>query len=243
MGKIIKYKKIIFLLILLGIFTLASSALALELVWPPPPGGTALSDATTLPEMVEYFYRWGIALGGLAAFIALIWAGFQYLTSAGDPAKIKDAKDRITAAISGLVLLLASFLILNTINPELTTLEAPVIKPPSDTLEPIPPETPLLERECKKVIVYGSINCQGASVEVPIGKTPLGGVKPYSVEAEGYCNLYLYSSGNCSGEAEFLTTVFQADDLGAPKNCRNYDLLGAEEEDIKKIQCAEVKKL
>jgi len=58
----------------------------------------------------------------LAAFIALIIAGFLYLTSVGDPGKMKDAKDRAIWAIGGLVLLLASWLILHTINPQLTTL-------------------------------------------------------------------------------------------------------------------------
>ena len=78
-----------------------------------------------LPKLVQYFYEWGIALGGLAVFIVLIIAGFQYLTSVGDPTKMKEAMDRIESAFLGLVLLLGSWLILNTINPELTTLRLP----------------------------------------------------------------------------------------------------------------------
>jgi hypothetical protein len=116
-----KSKRIFTLFLLLGIFGVVSGALALELNWPNSPTGTQLNDNTTLSGMVQYFYEWGIAIGGLAAFIALIAAGFQYLTSAGDPTKMADARSKITSAIFGLALLLSSWLILNTINPELTS--------------------------------------------------------------------------------------------------------------------------
>jgi len=47
------------------------------------------------------------------------------LTSAGSPAKISEAKDRIGSAILGLIIILASFLILKVINPDLITLKLP----------------------------------------------------------------------------------------------------------------------
>ena len=68
-------------------------------------------------------------LGGLLAFIALIIAGFLYLTSVGNPAKMKEAKDRVVWALGGLTLLLGSWLILNTINPQLTKLQLPSFNP------------------------------------------------------------------------------------------------------------------
>ena len=49
--------------------------------------------------------------------------GFQYITSLGDPAKLADAKDRIKSAFFGLILLVGSFVILNTINPQLLTFQ------------------------------------------------------------------------------------------------------------------------
>lgn len=132
MGKILKNKKILFCFIFLGIFGIISGALALELKWPNSPGGTQLTDASTLPQLVQYIYEWGIAVGGLATFIALVSAGFQHLTSVGDPAKMADARGKITSAVLGLVLLLSSWLILNTINPELTTFQSSIfeVSPP-----------------------------------------------------------------------------------------------------------------
>ena len=131
MGRFIKDKKFFFLLIFLGIILIASRVLALEpsgleLKWPSSPGTQImLTVSTPLPELVKYFYEWGIALGGLAVFIALVIAGFQYLTSVGNPAAMKEAMDKIQSAFLGLALLLGSWLILNTINPELTTLRIP----------------------------------------------------------------------------------------------------------------------
>jgi len=128
MKQVFKNKKsllIFFALFIIFSFLFVSGAKGLETDWPTAPGGKTLDDDSTLVDFVEYSYRWAILLGGLAAFFALVFAGFKYLTSVGDPSKMKDARERITAAILGLILLLSTFLILNTLNPELTTLHAP----------------------------------------------------------------------------------------------------------------------
>lgn len=157
-------KKLLALSILIVVIALgsASFAAALELTWPSSPGGTALTDASTLTDLVKYFYEWGIALGGLAAFVSLVIAGFSYLTSVGDPGKINDAKDRATSAFLGLILLLGSWLILNTINPELTQLTTPNFTGPvpvagtcnadSDCPQPVPAtSTPFIVKyTCEK---------------------------------------------------------------------------------------------
>ncbi len=132
--KFIQNKKLILLLIFLGIFIFSSLVLAAEerkllVDWPTLPGGIQLTVDSDVTELVAYFYQWGIALGGLVAFIALIIAGFHYLTSVGDPTKMKEATDRIKSVFLGLALLLGSFLILHTINPELTVLRPVVFDP------------------------------------------------------------------------------------------------------------------
>jgi hypothetical protein len=130
MIKNFRKKRGVFWTIILGTFLIISVTLAgtpfLELSWPPSPATRILLTPTTpLPLLVQYFYEWGIALGGLAAFISLVIGGFQYLTSMGEPARLAEAKDRIRSAFFGLILLLGSWLILNTINPQLTTLRLP----------------------------------------------------------------------------------------------------------------------
>ena len=125
MKEVIKNRKIILgLLTVIGI-SLSSAVFALQTTWPSSPTGIQLTDNSDLTDLVQYLYEWGITLGGLAVFIALIIAGVQYLGSVGDPGAMREAKGRIISAGIGLALLLGSWLILNTINPELTTLQPP----------------------------------------------------------------------------------------------------------------------
>lgn len=148
MKKFIKNKKILLLLILLalGLF-IGSTSLAVvkcdgrqcnSVDWPKSPLGPLGTDINPTCEMgkckyvdlsilIKYLYEWGIALGGLATFIALLIAGFQYLTSVGEPAKMTEAKNSIYSALFGLVLLLSSWLILNTINPQFTTFHPSIL--------------------------------------------------------------------------------------------------------------------
>jgi len=143
MEKFIKNKKIIIFLIIVGGVVLSFGAFAaekkLQVSWPPSPAGTSLTPDSTLPDLVKYLYEWGIALGGLAVFIALIIAGFQYLTSVGDPTKMKEAIDRIKSAVFGLVLLLGSWLILNTISPQFITFPPLALEPPTSFITPYQP--------------------------------------------------------------------------------------------------------
>lgn len=51
-------------------------------------------------------------LAGIAVFIMLIAGGFGYLTSGGDPEKVKKSTATITGAIIGLIILIAIWFIL-----------------------------------------------------------------------------------------------------------------------------------
>jgi hypothetical protein len=135
MSKIVKNKKPIFCLIIAGILMANAATLAaFQVEWPNSPVGTPLNATSELQDLIKYFYEWAIALGGLAIFIVLVFAGFQYLTSTGNPASMSEAQERIRSAVIGLVLLLGSVLILNTINPELTTFRPLVFPEPGELL-------------------------------------------------------------------------------------------------------------
>ena len=71
---------------------------------------------------VGNIYYFALGLGGLMAFIAITYAGIKWMLSRGNPSGISDAKDQITQALIGLVLLFGAYIVLNTINPELTVL-------------------------------------------------------------------------------------------------------------------------
>ncbi|MBZ9572740.1 hypothetical protein KJA17_00905 [Patescibacteria group bacterium] len=88
-----------------------------------------ITPKTTLPEYVKYIFKFSLIIAAVAAFAVLIYGGFRYLTSAGAPEAMREAKSWMFGGILGLVLLLCSYLILTTINPELISPKEPEIKP------------------------------------------------------------------------------------------------------------------
>lgn len=120
------------LLLLLGV----DFVYALEITYPRVPGAAPPQDfiATALPEdivslYIGYFFNLTIWLGGLIALTALIYGGLRYLTSTGKPEVLVSAKNQITAAFLGLLLLLSSFLILKALSPQFIAFRAPRIEP------------------------------------------------------------------------------------------------------------------
>ncbi len=53
-----------------------------------------------------------LAIAALAVFMYLIWGGIQWITSGGDKGKTEEARNKITAAVIGLIVLAASYAIL-----------------------------------------------------------------------------------------------------------------------------------
>ncbi len=74
-----------------------------------------------LPEYIQYLLKMSIYLISFMCFIIMVWAGWDYFTSQGS-SKTLDAKDRIKAAFTGLIILLCSWLILDLISPDFTTM-------------------------------------------------------------------------------------------------------------------------
>lgn len=68
---------------------------------------------------VNNILNWAIGICGVIAVGVIVYGGILYTASAGNASRKDDAKEWIKAAIYGLVLLLAGYLILNTINPAL----------------------------------------------------------------------------------------------------------------------------
>jgi hypothetical protein len=52
----------------------------------------------------------------LALFVMLVVGAFKYLTSLGNPEKVKKAQGTLTYAVIGLIIFLSAFLILKTID-------------------------------------------------------------------------------------------------------------------------------
>ena len=70
-------------------------------------------------KLIEDIFKWALALVGLAVFINFLWAGLLWFTSRGNTGIISSAKEKMFNSVIGAIILLASYLILNTINPDL----------------------------------------------------------------------------------------------------------------------------
>ena len=80
-------------------------------------------------EYFKYIFNFFVWISGLIALVVLVQAGLSYLTSAGNPEAMNDAKSKIAAALLGILILFGSYLILTTINPDLIAFHLPRLKP------------------------------------------------------------------------------------------------------------------
>lgn len=86
--------------------------------------GEAVMRSDLLARYIAAFYNWGFGIVGVIAVLMLMAAGVIWLTSGGDSGKIGNAKTMIEGALMGSALLVGSWFLLNTINPNLTNLPA-----------------------------------------------------------------------------------------------------------------------
>lgn len=98
-----------------------------------PPGQYCEAD---LPRFLGTAFKVIIVLGGLIAVATIVFAGISYMVS--DVVDRKGwARRKVQSAVFALVLLLSSYLILNTINPDLTVINL--------GLKPLGDDTPKAE--------------------------------------------------------------------------------------------------
>ncbi len=85
------------------------------------------SGTCEIPWIAQYIqgiYKYGLGVGGILAAIVLMAGGLLWLVSAGDASKISQAKDLILGSVTGLIILMGTYLILDQINPGLNNLKS-----------------------------------------------------------------------------------------------------------------------
>jgi len=123
-----KYIQIFIVIILFLAITQPVSALEVDY---PNIGGYTLGPESYLSVYVVYVFVFLVSLVGAVGIIAIVYSGLRILMSFGNPAEIGSARSRILSCVLGIILLLFSYVILNTINPELTII--------TSTIEPLQP--------------------------------------------------------------------------------------------------------
>jgi len=118
-----------------------------------------------------------------------------YLTSAGNPEQIGNAKKKLTNSVSGLLILLCVYLILTTINPDLALLSLTTINPTSGIS--------LIKNSGEKIYFSDSAS--------PLNLTDIKEIEFISSKDE-LIGVYLYTKDSFLGEEEWIET---------PENIKN----------------------
>jgi len=78
------------------------------------------------PNLVRQIYIFGSSIVGAVAVAAFVLAGIFYMTAQGNQERVKKAKEMFGGALVGLFLVMGSYLILKTLNPQLVELQIEV---------------------------------------------------------------------------------------------------------------------
>ena len=67
-------------------------------------------------DIIKTFMNWLLAILGFIGIIAFVISGILYLTAAGDEKKVETAKKAMVAAITGVIVALIGFVIIQAVN-------------------------------------------------------------------------------------------------------------------------------
>lgn len=111
---------VLFILLLFSVFFFWLSTVNAQGYVPLAPlPGVPAGQETDLESYLGSIFKIGIGLAGVFAVLMIIISGIQFIGGAASPSAHTEAKERMVNAIMGLILALGSWLILNTINPNL----------------------------------------------------------------------------------------------------------------------------
>lgn len=74
------------------------------------------SKINTLGDLINRVLSFLLPLSGIVLLFVLIWGGYDYMMSQGNPEKIKSAQAKITTGLIGFFLLISSYLIVRVIS-------------------------------------------------------------------------------------------------------------------------------
>lgn len=91
-------------------------------------GNGQLAETVSFQTYVQYTFNLLIALAAVAAVFMMVYGGFLYMTSSAVTTK-EDGLKKVYNAVGGLALVLCSFLILKTINPQFVQVPVSLVTP------------------------------------------------------------------------------------------------------------------
>jgi len=118
------FKTFCFLIIFCFLFFAFSSKtfaeFELEIEYPQTITGSTLTGSSDLSQYLKYVFDAGLSIGFALVFLTLVISGIFYFIAPASPEAMAIARERFYGAISGLLILLLTYLIITTINPYLS---------------------------------------------------------------------------------------------------------------------------
>src|SRR3989338_968748 len=114
-----KHAALVFALMITLFLGGAVFAQPLEIQYPQLPG-VELSQKPLLPDFIKYLYTFAVLAAGFLAVGSAVYGGFRYIASGGSPTAQGEARAQITGGILGSLVILGAYILLSTINPQLT---------------------------------------------------------------------------------------------------------------------------
>ncbi len=115
-----RYKKLILLFVVsFLLFILIRPVFALEVTYPAIPGFPSVNSDSTTSDYIGYFFGLAIVSAGVMGVISIVIAGITLIALSSNPSAVGEARDRIFNSILGIILLMFSFVLLRTINPQI----------------------------------------------------------------------------------------------------------------------------
>lgn len=111
-------KKTLLFLIALVFLCKAKFVLALELQYPSILG-FSLNDTSSFPDYAKYFFNFGVGVAGIISGAVIAFGGIYYLASFAKGKFTNEGKAWVKAGAYGLLIVVCSYLIAYTINPDL----------------------------------------------------------------------------------------------------------------------------
>ena len=87
-------------------------------------------------SLAKYFrniYRFAMGIVGILATVVMMYGGIRWITAGGSPEAISDAKAWITAALTGVLLMLGTYTILYLVNSDLVNFRPVKLEKVEDT--------------------------------------------------------------------------------------------------------------
>lgn len=189
----------------------------------PTISGQTLTATTPFPQYAKYLFNFGVFAGFFAVFMSLVIAGATYIISTAKADLMADAKDRISGAMTGLLILIFTYLIITTINPQLSIF----------SLNKLPDVPPAPEQKQPGVYFHKNEGCADPKARantsgiMDFGTSLRNRIKSVGTvqEGDGYISI-LYDSVNYQGKCQYLDpnqTCQAVDSFAASASVLKYD--------------------